>query len=69
LWLEINDYNIINRKKIKRFLPPDESERYGKDRAYSLKEIEQIDKSIKVYELGLLLSDVLLAQSIRQQQR
>lgn len=42
LWLEVNDYNLINRKKIKRFLPPDESERYGKDRPYSLKEIEQI---------------------------
>jgi integrase len=42
LWLEANDYNIINRKKIKRLLPADESERYGNDRAYSLKEIEQI---------------------------
>jgi integrase len=42
LFFEVNDYNILNRRKIKRFLPPDESERYGKDRAYSLKEIEQI---------------------------
>jgi integrase len=42
LFFEVNDYNILNRRKIKRFLPPDESERCGKDRAYSLKEIEQI---------------------------
>ena len=33
---------MAGRKKIKRSLPPDESDRYGKDRAYSLKEIEQI---------------------------
>lgn len=42
LWLEVNDYNIINRKKIKRFLPKDESDLYSKDRPYSVTEIEKI---------------------------
>ena len=37
----INDYDL-RTKKIKRFLPEDESDYYAKDRPYSVKEIEQI---------------------------
>jgi integrase len=37
----MNDYHL-NVKKIRRFLPEDESEYYTKDRPYSVKEIEQI---------------------------
>jgi integrase len=37
----MNDYHL-NIKKIRRFLPEDESEYYTKDRHYSVKEIEQI---------------------------
>lgn len=41
-FFEINDYDELRRRKIKRFLPEDESDYYGKDRPYSIKEIEQI---------------------------
>lgn len=40
-FFELNDYNLNNRK-IKRFLPEDESEYYAKDRPYSIQEITQI---------------------------
>jgi integrase len=40
-FFEINDYDL-RTKKIKRFLPEDESDYYAKDRPYSVKEIEQI---------------------------
>lgn len=40
-FFELNDYNL-NRRKVKRFLPEDESEHYAKDRPYSIQEIEQI---------------------------
>lgn len=39
-FFEINDYNDLNRKKIKRFLPEDESDHYGTARPYSIREIE-----------------------------
>lgn len=41
-FFEINDYDALKRKRIKRFLPEDESEYYAKDRPYSVKEIERI---------------------------
>ena len=41
-FFDINDYDSLRRRKIKRFLPEDESDYYGKDRPYSIKEIEQI---------------------------
>jgi site-specific recombinase XerD len=40
-FFEINDYDL-RTKKIKRFLPEDESDHYAKDRPYSVKEIQQI---------------------------
>jgi integrase len=40
-FFEINDINL-NTRKIKRFLPPDESEHYSNDRPYSVNEIERI---------------------------
>lgn len=40
-FFEMNDYNL-NTKKIKRFMPEDESDHYARDRPYSVKEIEQI---------------------------
>ena len=39
-FLEMNDITTINKKKIKRFAPPDESSR--DDRAYTHEEIQQI---------------------------
>jgi RecG-like helicase len=44
-FFEINDYDDMKRRKIKRFLPEDESD-HPQDRAYSLKEIEQMLKSV-----------------------
>jgi integrase len=42
-FFEINDYDDLKRRKIKRFLPEDESEHYAAaDRAYSITEIDQI---------------------------
>jgi len=41
-FFEINDYDDLRRRKIKRFLPEDESDHYARDRPYSIKEIEQI---------------------------
>lgn len=43
-FFEINDYNNNNlkRRKIRRFLPEDESDHYARDRPYSIKDIEQI---------------------------
>jgi hypothetical protein len=46
-FFEINDYDDLRRKKIKRFMPEDESEYYShyqQDRAYSIPELEQILK-------------------------
>lgn len=40
-FFKINDINL-NIVKISRFLPEDESERYGKDRPYSAPEVERI---------------------------
>jgi integrase len=40
-FFEINDFNL-NTKKIKRFMPEDESDHYARDRPYSVTEIEQI---------------------------
>lgn len=40
-FFEMNDYHL-NTKKIKRFLPEDESDHYARDRPYSVKEIEKI---------------------------
>jgi integrase len=40
-FFEINGV-ALNTRKIKRFMPEDESEYYAKDRPYSIKEIEQI---------------------------
>lgn len=40
-FFEMNDYHL-NTKKIRRFLPEDESDYYGKDRPYSVEEIERI---------------------------
>lgn len=41
-FFEINDYNDLRRRKIKRFFPEDESDHYARDRPYFIKEIEQI---------------------------
>ena len=40
-FFEINDINL-NTRKIKRFFPQDESDRYSTDRPYSVDEIKQI---------------------------
>ena len=40
-FFEMNDY-YVNTKKIKRFLPSDDSENYSGDRPYSMSEIQQI---------------------------
>ena len=40
-FFEINDINL-NTRKIKRFFPQDESDRYSTDRPYSIDEDEQI---------------------------
>lgn len=40
-FFRINDFDL-NTRKIKRFLPQDESDHYSVDRPYSVKEIEQI---------------------------
>ncbi|MFZ0554418.1 MAG: hypothetical protein WBL67_18165 [Nitrososphaeraceae archaeon] len=40
-FFEINDINL-NTRKIKRFFPQDESDRYSTDRPYSMDEIKQI---------------------------
>ena len=40
-FFKMNDINL-NINKIKRFLPPDESDHYGTDRPYSVQEIERI---------------------------
>jgi integrase len=49
-FFEINDYDDLKRKKIKRFMPEDESEYYShqQDRAYSIPEIEQILKKCDI---------------------
>jgi integrase len=39
---EINDYDDLRRRKIKRFLPEDESDHYARDKPYSVNEIKQI---------------------------
>jgi len=41
-FFDINDYDDLRRRKIKRFLPEDESDYYGRDMPYSIKEIEHI---------------------------
>lgn len=41
-FFDINDYDDLRRRKIKRLLPEDESDYYGRDRPYSIMEIEQI---------------------------
>jgi hypothetical protein len=41
-FFEINDYDDLNLRKIKRFLPEDESDLYLRDRPYSITEIEKI---------------------------
>jgi integrase len=41
-FFEINDYDDLKRRKIKRFLAEDESDFYSKDRPYSVTEIEKI---------------------------
>jgi integrase len=40
-FFDMNDYDDLRRRKIKRFLPEDESDHYAKDRPYSIKELEQ----------------------------
>lgn len=40
-FFEMNGY-YLNTKKIKRFMPPDESDYYSRDRPYYINEIEQI---------------------------
>jgi integrase len=51
-FFEINDYDDLRRKKIKRFMPEDESEYYSphhqQDRAYSIPELEQILKKCDI---------------------
>ena len=49
-FFDINDVNL-NTRKIKRFLPEDESDRYSTDRPYSVDEIRQIldkDESVNL---------------------
>jgi integrase len=50
----MNDYHL-NIKKIRRFLPEDESEYYTKDRPYSVKEIEQILSKCDVRSRAMVL--------------
>jgi integrase len=38
----MNDYDDLKRRRIKRFLPEDESDHYAIDRPYSIKEIDQV---------------------------
>jgi integrase len=56
----MNDVNNLNIKKTKRFLPEDESERYSRDRPYSIEEIEQILEKCDVRSRVIIL---LLASS------
>jgi integrase len=53
-FFSMNDYHL-NIKKIRRFLPEDESEYYTKDRPYSVKEIEQILSKCDVRSRAMVL--------------
>jgi integrase len=55
-FFEINDYDDLKRRKIKRFLPEDESDFYSKDRPYSVTEIEKILEKCDVRDrVGVLI--------------
>ncbi|MGH9925899.1 MAG: tyrosine-type recombinase/integrase [Nitrososphaeraceae archaeon] len=62
-FFEINDYDELRRRKIKRFLPEDESDYYGKDRPYSIKEIEQILNKCDVQDKVAVL--IMLSTGMR----
>jgi integrase len=55
-FIEINDYDDPKRRKIKRFLPEDESDYYSRDRPSSVTEIEKIlDKCDVRDRVGVLI--------------
>ena len=62
-FFEINDYDALKSKRIKRFLPEDESEYYGRDRPYSTKEIEQILSKCDVRDRAAVL--IMLSTGMR----
>ncbi len=45
-FFEINDYDDLRRRQIKRFLPKGESDYFGKNRPYSIKEIDKYSTSV-----------------------
>jgi integrase len=55
-FFEINAYDDLKRRKIKRFLSEDESDFYSRDRPYSVTEIEKIlDKCDVRDRVGVLI--------------
>lgn len=55
-FFEINDYDDLKRRKIKRFLPEDESDFCSMDRPYSVTEIEKILEKCDVRDrVGVLI--------------
>jgi site-specific recombinase XerD len=62
-FFEINDYDDLRRRKIKRFLPEDESDYYTMDRPYSAQEIEQILSKCDVRDRSAVL--IMLSTGMR----